>query len=213
MAVHEGSVAARSVERALSARQAAYREEVARLIAAGVRVMKRNASFDPRVGEVVREAGLSNQTFYRHFRSKDEFLLAVLDDGVRELVAYLDHRMQGAPDVRAAVRCWLEGVVAQALDPEAAEATRPFVIPQARLAERFPEDIARCAAQITAPLRGALVSARDAGALPDCDPERDARAIYDLAMGWLQQQLVAAERPEAADADHIVGFALSALGC
>src|SRR5438093_10793479 len=88
-AVPAGSLALRS----LAERHDAYVEEVQRLVRAAMAVMCRRGTLDPRVSEIVAEAGLSNQAFYRHFRAKDELLLAVLDDGLRQLVTYLEHRM------------------------------------------------------------------------------------------------------------------------
>jgi hypothetical protein len=43
------------------------------------------------------------------------------------------------------------------------------------------------------------------------DPERDARAIYDLAMGWLQRTLIEDGTASADDADHLLDFAMAAL--
>jgi AcrR family transcriptional regulator len=206
------SIAARSVERALAPRQAVYREEVERMVRAGVRVMQRHGDFDPRVGEVVREAGLSNQVFYRHFRSKDEFLLAVLDDGVRELVGYLEHRTASGASPRKRVRRWLKGILAQAQDPEAAAATRPFVIPQARLAERFPEEIDASIRRLIAPLEAAIAEGAESGELVSADPARDARMLYDIALAWLQRALLADTPPSGKDARHLVAFALRGLG-
>src|SRR5688500_7848449 len=71
----------RTVSRTLAGRYQAYADEVRRLVDAGYAVMRRTGGVDPRVGDIVREARLSNQAFYRHFRGKDELLLAVLDDG------------------------------------------------------------------------------------------------------------------------------------
>jgi AcrR family transcriptional regulator len=173
--------------------------------------MKRNGDFDPRVNQILREAGLSNQAFYRHFRSKDEFLLAVLDDGVRELVSYLQHRMEGNESATARIRSWTRGILAQALDPEAADATRPFVVPQARLAERFPEEVADSVRQLTALLAEAIAEGLATGELAGGDPERDARAIYDLAMGWLQRMLVEDATVSAEDAEHLLEFAMRGL--
>jgi AcrR family transcriptional regulator len=166
---------------------------------------------DPRVSEIVREAGLSNQAFYRHFKGKDELLLAILDDGNRTLLSYLDHRMASATTATARVRAWVEGVVTQATNPQGAYATRPFASHHGRLAERFPAEIAKLAALLSEPLLAALRDARDEGELPGIDPERDAEAIYQLAVGWLQRKLVTDTEPTAEDAAHIATFAMNAL--
>ena len=183
-----------SVERALAPRYSVYLEEVRRLMDAGLAVMQRSGSVDPRVSEIVSEAGLSNQAFYRHFKGKDELLLAILDDGTRTLLSYLDHRMErtatATATATARVRAWVEGVVIQATHPHGAYATRPFASHHGRLSERFPAEIAKLAALLSEPLLAALREAQDAGELPGIDPERDADAIYQLAVGWLQRRLV-----------------------
>jgi AcrR family transcriptional regulator len=153
---------------------------------------------------VVRESGLSNQVFYRHFRSKDELLLALLDDGQRRLLATLDTRMRrvepGAPRIRA----WVEGVLEQARNPEAAANTRPFVINGLRLADRFPEEWNRSRDSLLVPLRAAITELGG-------DPERDAPAVYHLAFGAMQDALVGRTPPSAADVEHVVRAALAVV--
>ena len=207
----QSSVAVRSVERALEGRYATYLEEVGRLVEAGVRVMQRKGDLEPPVNEILREAGLSNQAFYRHFKSKDEFLLAVLDNGVRELGSYLQHRMEGAESATERIRRWIEGVLAQGLNPEAAEATRPFVGPQARLAERFPDEVADSVRQLTVLLAEAIAEGLDEGELSGGDPERDSLAIYDLALGWLQRSVTEKGVASVEDAEHLLNFAMRGL--
>jgi AcrR family transcriptional regulator len=203
--------ARRSVERALHRRREVYTDEVRRLIEAGFDLIRAEGRLDPRVGAIVERAGLSNQTFYRHFRSKDELLLAVLDDGIRQLSDYLRHRMETADTAFEAVRRWIAGLCEQALQPEAAAATRPFALSRGRLAELFPEEVARSELQLTALLRDAIERAVAAGELPAADPERDAKLLYDFAMGWLQCRLSEATPARRADAEHLVEFALRGL--
>jgi AcrR family transcriptional regulator len=61
--------AMRSADRAIERRRAVYEEEVRKLVSAGFAVVRETGRLEPKVGEVVAEAGLSNQTFYRHFAS------------------------------------------------------------------------------------------------------------------------------------------------
>jgi AcrR family transcriptional regulator len=199
------------VGRALSDRQDATLKEIRRLMEAGYAVMRETGQLEPRVSEIVRAAGLSNQAFYRHFKSKDELLLAILDDGQRTLVGYLQHRMQGVAGPLEAVRRWLEGVLVQAVHPRAARATRPFVIHRARLAERFPEEVRRTNRLLVEPLAAALAEAVAAGLVPDGDAERDADALYHLAMGWMQLKLVEGGDPTAEDAAHVADFGMRGL--
>jgi AcrR family transcriptional regulator len=197
-------VAEQVVSRGLAARIVASADEVRRLIDAALAVMRRTGSLDPRVGDIVRAAGLSNQAFYRHFRGKDELLLAVLDDGQRRLVGYLDARMGRADPGAPRVRAWVEGVLEQARNEEAAANTRPFAVNGARLADQFPEQSAHSRELVVAPLRQAVA---DAGG----DPVRDANAIYQLAFGFMNDALARRVHPTRADVDHVVAFALAGI--
>lgn len=194
------SLAERAVERTLAGRQSAYADEVRRLIDAGIAVMQRTGGDSPRVSDIVDQAGLSNQAFYRHFRSKDELLAAILDDGLRTLMAYLEHQMakDAAPDRRIAR--WIEGIMAQATDPKAAEATRAVTLNSARLAEEFAAETRRSHEL----LRGLLVEPlAESGS---GDPERDARAIYQLVLATMHDHLWRRQPPRKADVAHLVAF-------
>ena len=83
--------------RALANRRDAYVVEVRRLIDAAFSVMSETGEIDPPVRDIIKHAGLSNQAFYRHFQGKDEFLLAILDDGLRQLLIYLEHETVPMP--------------------------------------------------------------------------------------------------------------------
>ena len=97
----------------------------------------------------MQEAGLSNQAFYRHFASKDALLLAVLADGQRQLVGVpRAGGSRSASDPTEQVQRWISGVMAQARDRDAAEATRPFACNSARLADLFPADLAASRAEM-----------------------------------------------------------------
>lgn len=205
------AVARRSLERALGPRVEAYLDEVRRLLRAGVEEMQATGSVDPRVSDIVRRAGLSNKAFYRHFRSKDELLLAILDDGLRSLLQAIEARMARARSPVDRVRAWITVVQERALLPEVADATRQLVIHRARLIDSLGEPVRETEAQLKAPLVDALAEARESGALPACDPEGDADVVYHLAMGWMQEKLIERVTPTAADAKRVIEFALRGL--
>jgi AcrR family transcriptional regulator len=185
-------------EQAFADRQAAYADEVRRLLEAGFAVMGRTENLDPRVSDIVRSSGLSNQAFYRHFRGKDEFFLALLEDGRRRLVETIDRRMARAKDDTGRVRAWIEAVFAQTQDPDAAAATRPFALNGERLAARFPDAAQRSQARLVAPLRPIV-------------GDEDAQAIYHLVMGSMHDALVARRVPSPTEVAHVVDFALKGV--
>lgn len=197
-------LAERVASRTVAGRTEAYADEVRRLVEAAYAAMRRAGTLDPRVTDIVREAGLSNQAFYRHFRGKDELLVAILEDGRRRLLTYLEHRMAGVDPGAARVRAWVGGVMEQACNAAAADNTRPFAINNTRLAARFPDEVARSQELLVAPLRTAVA---DAGG----DAQRDADVIYHLVIGCMSEALVARRRPSKDDVAHLEDFVLGGL--
>jgi AcrR family transcriptional regulator len=198
-------VAEALAERALDARRAAYADEVRRLIDAAYAVMRSTGDIEPRVADVVKTAGLSNQAFYRHFRSKDELLLAVLTDGRRRLLATLTARMARAEPGAPRVAAWIEGVLAQARNADAAANTRPFAVHGARIADRYPDEWLASRDALLAPLRPAVAAAGG-------DPARDPEWCYHLAFGAMETALVRRTVPSRADGDRLVAFVLRGIG-
>ncbi len=108
-------VAGRIVRRTLAKREDQYASEVRRLLDAALEVIRRcGTSSRPRVADIVVEAGLSNDAFYRHFRSKDALVTAILEDGGERLQSYLAHQMAKESTPEGQVRRWVPGVLAQA---------------------------------------------------------------------------------------------------
>ena len=189
--------------RTLRGRSDAYADEIRRLLDATYAVMRRSGDDDPRVSDIVRESGLSNQAFYRHFRGKDELLVALLADGQRQLVETLTARLATVSPGEPQVRAWVEVLLAQAQHTSAAANTRPFAINGLRLADRFPAEWNASREQLLAPLRVALVEAGG-------DAE-DAPLVYHLAMGAMQDALVRRDVPSDADVARVVDAALKVV--
>jgi AcrR family transcriptional regulator len=186
-------------------------DEVRRLVEAALLLIQRDGRLEPRVSEIVKQAGLHNQAFYRHFRSKHELLVAVLDEGIGRLARYLAHRMAQADDPGSRVREWIRGVLEQALSPDGAEATRPFVLARGRLAESYPDEVRESERQLTALVRSAIAEGVEAGDFPAADPDREAETLYLLAMGWVQNRLVDPEPARREDSESLESFALAGL--
>jgi AcrR family transcriptional regulator len=193
----------RLADAALAARRGQYAAEVRKLIDAAFAVMRANGDIDPQVRDIVRAAGLSNQAFYRHFASKDALLLAVLADGQRRLVDYLRARVASTDDPEAQVRRWVEGVLAQARNAEAAEATRPFALNGARLADRYPADLAASRAALVETL---LPSVRALGG-----GDEAAAFVCELALARMNDAIAQRRRPSTAEVQRLVRFCLAGV--
>jgi AcrR family transcriptional regulator len=190
------------VERSLNKRQAAYTIEVRQIIDATYRVIAKTDSFDPPVRSILREAKLSSPAFYRHFRSKDELLLVMLDEGRRKLVGYLAHRIDAATSAGERVAEWVRGVLAQAGDPTAARLTRPFVTEVERLHEQFPEE-QRASEELLL---------RQLADLLDDGQRRWVRPIYSMVFGELARHLRTDTPPTHNEVETVVSFVLAGIG-
>jgi AcrR family transcriptional regulator len=202
-----GTLADRAVDRSVGDRRTQYAEEIQRVLEATYDLIGSSGKVDPSLREILAATNLSTQAFYRYFRSKDELLLLLLDDGRRRLVGSLERRMQKATTPEARVRAWIEGVLAQSADARAAGRTRPFVADQDRLAEAFPREqqasvdlLVDLLATAIVPLHG-TANARD-----------DAVVVYRAVFATLRDHLIHDTRPTTAETGHLVQFCLQGVG-
>jgi AcrR family transcriptional regulator len=193
----------RLADATLAGRRGQYAAEVRCLIDAAFAVMRTTGDIDPQVRDIVKAAGLSNQAFYRHFASKDALLLAVLADGQRQLVDYLRARVESTNDPELQLRLWIEGMFAQARNPQAAEATRPFAINGARLAERYPADLAATRAEL---LETLAPSVRALGGT-----DQDASFVCELALSRMNSAITHRRNPQPHEVDRLVAFCLAGV--
>jgi AcrR family transcriptional regulator len=196
----------RTVQRSLAGRAQTYADEVHRIVTATYRVVERTGSLDPTVRAILKESGVSRQTFYRHFPSKDALLVALLDDGRRQIADYLRRRMAKTDDLPGRVRAWVEGVLAQAADPAAAGRTRPFLANLDRLNDGYPDEQRASAAAMVAPLEEALAEAGHPEA------EQQAHLVYLLAVAAMHEHIRDRGKPSPRDVERLVAFCLRALG-
>jgi len=205
------ALARRAVERTVADRQAEYAQEMRRIVEATYGLIERTGSLDPSLRDILADTGLSTQAFYRLFRSKDELLLVLLDDGRRRLVDYLAGRMAAVDLPTDKIRVWIEGVLAQASTPRAAERTRPFLANEDRLSELFPVEQRESVDLLVDLLVQPLTDAGPPDAPPDAS-RRDAEAIYRLVFGLLHAHLIQRTRPTSDTVGHTVRFCMQGVG-
>lgn len=196
----EPSLAERAALRAVDARVRTSEQDVRRLLDAGLALMTAGgADKQPRITDIIRAAGLSNQAFYRYFASKDDLVAAVIDDGERRLIDYVQRQLAAAP-VEDSLRVFVEAVTSQAADPAVADATRAVMWNATRTFDargaRTRQLQDRLSALLVGPLR----------ALQTCDPERDAAVITGAVTSFMVDSLWRQTVPTAADIDHVLAF-------
>lgn len=198
-----GDVADRIARRALARRGAHYASEVRALLDAALEVMRRcGTASRPRVAEIVAAAGLSNEAFYRHFRSKDALVAAIMEDGAERLCGYITHQMAKEPTPEGKVRRWVEGVLSQAMDEETAATTLAVMWNAQSVGEGFLAGPPSAAGLLAVPLRAPYAE------LGSENPDLDASLAAHATVGRLADHLWRRVRPTGADVDHITRFCL-----
>ncbi|OHV03750.1 TetR/AcrR family transcriptional regulator [Mycobacterium talmoniae] len=191
-----------AVHRALDRRQQQATAEVERILAAAVTVLERVAPDEPRVADIVAEAGSSNKAFYRYFSGKEELFQAVMERGVAIVVSYLQHQLAKEPTPAGKVARWVRGTVAQVSDPHLLSLSRAA---STQLTAAGVSDDA-----ILAPLRDLLTA--PVAALGGADPHRDADTVFTCTLATMRRYLGGTAQPKRADVDHLVAFCLRGLG-
>jgi AcrR family transcriptional regulator len=190
------STAKRIAERARGERP----DEVRLLLDAGRAVMREcGTTSRPKVADIVRAAGLSNDAFYRHFSSKDALVVAILQDGGERLRSYLEHRMAKAPTPEGRVRAWIEGVLAQAADEDAAATTLAVLWNAGTMTDAAPEGL--LAPLLEAPLAD----------LGSADPALHASLAAHAVVGRMSDHLTAGTRASKAETERIVAAMLATV--
>jgi AcrR family transcriptional regulator len=204
-------ILAQRVDRALESRRARYTDEVANILEAAYRVIEASDSTDPSLRAILAEAGVSTPVFYRHFASKDDLLVALLDDGRRRLADYLKARIDEAGDPEGQVRAWIDGMLAQVVAEAAAHRTRPFLVDQGRLDKKYSaeqkESIKRLLDLLDPAVRAMSGTGRDARGRA----RRNSVAIYRLVTATMREHLTDQTVPTRAERTHLADFCLAGI--
>jgi TetR/AcrR family transcriptional regulator len=161
--------------------------------------------------ELVKEAGVALQTFYRYFASKDELLLAVIADAMTNACARWAGAARELPDPIARLHFYITNII-DVLDTEGADggAARFVVSTHWRLHRIFPDELAEAEKPFVDLLLGEINAAVDAGLLRPADPKWAAWFIAELVRSVYHYYAYA---PRQADVkEHLWEFCLTALG-
>jgi AcrR family transcriptional regulator len=101
----------RTVERSLKAARQRAISRGNTFIASAVELLRTTGKVDFTVQEVVDHSGMSLRSFYQHFASKDDLLLAVVEESVRRHVDSARRRVDDESDPVAKLRTLLLAMV------------------------------------------------------------------------------------------------------
>ncbi len=120
--------------------------------------------------ELIAEAGIALQTFYRYFAGKDELFLAVFEDLIGESAVLLEEQARDIDDPAARLRFYITWML-RSVVPRHDGGPAQFVTSEHwRLHQMFPDDVARITQPITELFERELRAATEQGRLHSTDP-------------------------------------------
>src|SRR5262245_46132328 len=131
--------------------------------------------------DLIKEADVALQTFYRHFGGKDQILLAVVADLIRGHCDQLARTGEAIADPVDRFHHYIVGTLSTLGAPGVAGA-RFMTSQHWRLRSEYPDELAAATKPFADLVQVVLEEARDQGRLSPRDPERDAWLINKLVM-------------------------------
>jgi AcrR family transcriptional regulator len=192
---------------------AKYRTEKDAIMRAAYDLILRNDANTTSVHDILHETGYSTRTFYRHFRSKDELLVAMYRVDRDRVTETLIAAVADAATPLDALEAWVDQNLAVAYDPRRLRHAAVLSSPEATNASGYDEVYAAGLAAHRAPLVEALRQGKQYGVYPRTEPEADAFAIQAVVGAHVRAKLLGTNeftRPEARE--HTVELFRRALG-
>jgi AcrR family transcriptional regulator len=175
--------ATRAIDRSPSVQVSRRRsvDQARAIVAAGRRlVVQKGADFTTR--DLIQEAGVAIQTFYRYFAGKDQLLLAVIEDLLTDVAASLERAARGIEDPVERLRSHVTRTV---LAPGEFAAAAPLVaqfmaVERWRLQQAYPEEMELARRPFVDLIRREIDVAAEAGLLDPPNPANSAWFVSEL---------------------------------
>ncbi len=171
--------------------------------------MKEGSTFT--LTAVLKRAGVSVQTFYRHFSGKDELLLAVIEELVREGAARFAAQAESVTEPVRRLKIIITApvlTIADGLPSHALVVAREHL----RLMEHYPREIENADAPYRNLVAEAIIGAKAAGNYPGVDPDMAADMVLALVLARYHTAVLAVGSLDPADeAENIWDFCHAAM--
>lgn len=184
-----------------------------RLLLAAKQVLERSGWWGFKVESVLRQAGLSTRSFYRHFEKKSDLLVALLEMELSSAAVWLGKRIDAADTPSEKILAYVSATIDMAYREELVKPSSLFAAHWRELLSEYPEAIDRGTADLLAPLAEAIEAGVASGDLTSDDPAADARAIFYLVAGvTADQATLGGVTPRAEIENMVVPFIRRAVG-
>jgi AcrR family transcriptional regulator len=184
-------------------------EQAKAIVAAARRLIEsKGASFTTQ--DLIKEAGIALQTFYRYFPGKDSLLLAVIEDIIEENCALYKEQAQALSDPIERLRFYVTATV----DAVAIPGRGPSFMTSEhfRLQMSYPDEVSRATQPFTDLLVEEIRDAVAQGRVHPQDPDYAAWLITQLSMAVFHHYDCAGlDEPVDRVADKVWAFCFAAL--
>jgi AcrR family transcriptional regulator len=201
----------RALHRSLEEPRARSVARMERLVHAARELANASGSAAFTVAQVADAAGCSLKGFYRCFASKDELLLALLEDDSRLGAQLLLDRIDAAGTPQERLHAYVVGMFEMLAHPGALGYAGVLVREHRRLSEEHPDELDAALAPLVDVLVEQIRSADAAGAVSAIDPVRDAHATFALVLTGIHDVTLGRAAPLDV-ASHVWQFVWRALG-
>jgi AcrR family transcriptional regulator len=184
-----------------------------RFMRSALAILGETGRTDFTVLEVVERSKTSLRSFYQHFSTKDELLLALIDKIMSESTRKWREDTDGLPPV-AALKTLIDRICTPAESTTQDRVNRGLTYYNDHLAETLPREYARVLAPVHDLIKDIINEGIADGAFrKDIDVDATAALIMQSALGAMRLQVLGAELSGVpVDANHIFRFCVAALG-
>jgi AcrR family transcriptional regulator len=198
--------AQRAFERMVEENKRAQKRDPAAALVAAAQDLSQNGDFT--VKEVADRAGVAVQTFYRHFGSKDELVLAVIEENLAAGARGITETMSSIADPLDR----LEAMFRFMLGTRSSPSLRFHARERVRLSESYAAEVEAAYSPIRMLFIDALSQVAAAGEANPIDLERDADVVMHILLSYAHM-LASHAIPgnEEQIVDHLWGFCSAAL--
>jgi AcrR family transcriptional regulator len=163
--------------------------------------------------DLIKEADVALQTFYRHFGGKDQLLVAVVADLIAGHCEALAKRAAELDDPVDRLHLYITETLSPLVENPGTEGARFMTSQHWRLHQLYPDELTEATKPFADLVQRELEEAKASGRLSPHDPERDAWIINKLVMAVFHHYSFAADRGDTATiADDVWQFCLAAVG-
>jgi AcrR family transcriptional regulator len=202
---------ARALDRSLADTRARSVARLSQFVAAARSLAEETGSSAFTVQQVVARSGQSLKSFYRYFESKDDLLLALLEEDVAVGAIFLRALIDVHDDPVARVREWIVGLFGLMSSGDQGYVS-VLVREHQRLSETRADQMDVAVAPFVEPLIDELERAAQLGVVRAGDPRRDARLVFQLSLAAIHEMVSARDlRDPNGVAEHLWDFCWGGL--